>query len=102
MPELTANGLHFQYQDEGAGPAVVLLHGFPDTSRLWRYQMPALVDAGYRAIAPDLRGRGGSDKPPEVADYALSHIVRDVAAIMDRLDIPRAHIIGHDWGAAVA
>lgn len=97
-----ANGLRFAYRDEGAGPPVVLLHGFPDTSELWRFQIPALTAAGFRAIAPDLRGRGGSDKPPHVEDYALSKIVRDVAGIMDALGIERAHVVGHDWGAAVA
>ncbi len=102
MHEVVANGLRFTYRDEGAGPAVVLLHGFPDTSELWRLQMTALANAGYRAIAPDLRGRGGSDKPPRVEDYALGLIVQDLAAIMDALGLPRAHIVGHDWGAALA
>lgn len=102
MPELTANGLRFHVLDEGAGPAVVLLHGFPDTSELWRSQISALVAAAYRAIAPDLRGRGRTERPAQVEDYALSRIVRDVAAIMDALGIERAHVVGHDWGAAVA
>ena len=79
-----------------------MLHGFPDTSELWRFQVPALTAAGFRAIVPDLRGRGGSDKPPRVEDYALSKIVRDVAEIMDALGVERAHVIGHDWGAATA
>lgn len=102
MPELTANGLRFYVVDEGAGTPVVLLHGFPDTSDLWQPQIAALVQAGYRAIAPDLRGRGRSEQPPHVEDYALANIVRDVPAIMDQLGVARAHIVGHDWGAAVA
>jgi pimeloyl-ACP methyl ester carboxylesterase len=97
-----ANGLRFHVLDEGAGSPVLLLHGFPDTSRLWRAQIAALTDAGYRAIAPDLRGRGASDRPEMVSDYALSAIVADVVGILDALEVERAHVVGHDWGAAVA
>jgi pimeloyl-ACP methyl ester carboxylesterase len=99
---IEANGLRFRVQDEGSGTPVVLLHGFPDTHRLWRRQVDALVRAGYRTIAPDLRGRGASDRPPAVADYALQHVVADVAAIMEGLGVRRAHLVGHDWGAAAA
>lgn len=102
MPEITANGLRFFVVDEGAGAPVVLLHGFPDTSYVWRHQISALVGAGFRAIAPDLRGRGKSERPERVEDYQLSNIVADVAGIMDALGVERAHIVGHDWGAAVA
>ena len=102
MPEIVANGLRFAVIDEGAGTPVIFLHGFPDTAHLWRDQIAALVGAGYRAIAPDLRGRGGSDKPARVEDYALPLIVRDVAALLDALGVERAHVVGHDWGAAVA
>ncbi len=102
MSDLVANGLRFHVVDEGQGVPVLLLHGFPDTSYLWRSQIAALVEAGYRAIAPDLRGRGQTDKPARVEDYALSAIVQDVAALLDALGVPRAHVIGHDWGAAVA
>lgn len=102
MPEITANGLRFHVVDEGQGTPVVLLHGFPDTSYLWRNQIAALVSAGYRAIAPDLRGRGKSERPEKVEDYRLTRIVADVAGIMDGLGIERAHVIGHDWGAATA
>ena len=104
MPDITANGLRFFVVDEGEkGRApVVLLHGFPDTSYVWRYQIPALVGANFRVIAPDLRGRGRSERPERVEDYALSRIVGDVVGIMDALGVERAHIVGHDWGAAVA
>ncbi len=102
MPEVTANALRFHLVDEGAGAPVVLLHGFPDTSYLWRHQVAALAGAGYRAIAPDLRGRGKSERPTQVEDYRLTTIVADVAAIMDALGVERAHVIGHDWGAATA
>ncbi|MCH7906791.1 MAG: alpha/beta fold hydrolase [Chloroflexi bacterium] len=99
---IEANGLSFHVTDSGEGPPVVLLHGFPDTSALWRNQIVALVKAGFRCIAPDMRGRGRSDRPDDVADYALTNMVRDVAGVMDALGVDRAHIVGHDWGAAVA
>ena len=99
---IEANGLRFSVQDEGTGTPVVLLHGFPDTHRLWRRQVDALVRSGYRAIVPDLRGRGASDRPPDVRDYALRMVVQDVAGIMGELGIRRTHVVGHDWGAAVA
>ncbi len=102
MPERTVNGLCYYFEDVGAGMPVVLLHGFPDTSALWQSQITALAAAGYRAVAPDLRGRGRTDRPGHVADYALSSVVRDVAALLDALEIERAHVVGHDWGAAVA
>jgi pimeloyl-ACP methyl ester carboxylesterase len=102
MARIEANGLTFEVAEEGAGTPVVLLHGFPDTSALWRHQVAALTGAGFRTIAPDMRGRGRSDKPPDVADYALTKIVGDVTGIMDALGVQRAHVVGHDWGAAVA
>lgn len=88
--------------DEGEGPAVLLLHGFPDSSHLWRHQVPALVDAGFRVIAPDLRGFGDSSKPLGVENYALTRILGDVTDLLKKLGVPRAHVVGHDWGAAVA
>ena len=95
-------GLSLHVLEEGRGAPVILLHGFPDTSHLWRHQIPALVRGGYRAIAPDLRGRGRTGRPTGVADYALPLIVNDVVGMMDALRIERAHVVGHDWGAAVA
>ncbi len=68
---VSVNGLSFHVVDEGSGPPVLLLHGFPDSSALWRHQIPALVDAGHRVIAPDLRGFGASDRPEGVAEYAM-------------------------------
>jgi pimeloyl-ACP methyl ester carboxylesterase len=86
----------------GEGPAVVLLHGFPDSGRLWRHQVPALVAAGYRTVVPDQRGYGRSGKPTDVAAYSIPFLVGDVIALLDELGIDRAHVVGHDWGAAVA
>ena len=103
MTELIeANGLQFYVRDQGSGIPVILLHGFPDTGDLWRNQVPALNTSGFRTIVPDMRGRGRSSKPDDVAAYGISSIVRDVTGIMDALGIERAHVIGHDWGAAVA
>ena len=99
---IEANGLQFYVRDEGSGTPVILLHGFPDTGDVWRKQVPALVQHGFRAIVPDMRGRGRSGKPEAVSDYRLSSIVRDVAGILDVLRIERAHVVGHDWGAGVA
>jgi len=95
-------GVTLAVQDEGEGPPVLLIHGFPDSHRLWRHQTTALVAAGKRVIAPDLRGFGESDKPPEVDDYALRHSVADMVAVLDALEVERAQVVGHDWGAAVA
>jgi pimeloyl-ACP methyl ester carboxylesterase len=83
------------------GPAVLLAHGWPDSGELWRHQVPALVAAGYRVIAPDLRGFGASSKPTDLAAYAVPAVVGDVTGLLDALGIDRAHIVGHDWGAAI-
>ena len=89
-------------RDEGEGVPVLLLHGFPDSSRLWRHQIPALVADGKRVIAPDLRGFGESDKPEAVEDYAIARSVADLVAVLDALGVERAHVVGHDWGAGLA
>jgi pimeloyl-ACP methyl ester carboxylesterase len=102
MKNITVGDLTFAVQDEGAGPAVLLLHGFPDSHALWRHQVPALVDAGYRVIAPDLRGFGDSSKPPEAERYGILDIAGDVIGILDDLGVQRVHVVGHDWGAALA
>src|SRR3954464_11952687 len=102
MLRVAGDGVSLAVADEGAGPAVVLLHGFPDSSVLWRHQVRALVDAGLRVIAPDLRGFGESDRPEDVEDYRLVHAVNDLVAVLDALGVDRAHVVGHDWGAGVA
>jgi pimeloyl-ACP methyl ester carboxylesterase len=83
------------------GDPVLLLHGWPDTHDLWRHQVKALTDAGFRTIAPDLRGFGASDKPQEVEAYGLAHSVGDMVAVLDALNIPKTKLIAHDWGAAL-
>src|SRR5580765_5269411 len=102
MRRITGDGVTLAVLDEGEGQPVVLLHGFPDSSYLWRRQVPVLVDAGMRVIAPDLRGFGESDRPAAVEDYALTRSVADVVAVLDALEVERAHVVGHDWGAGVA
>lgn len=99
---LEVNGIGLNVLDQGEGPAVVLLHGFPDSMHLWRHQIPALTAAGLRVIAPDLRGFGESDAPEEVEAYALATVLADVVALLDALGVDRARVVGHDWGAAVA
>ena len=95
-------GVGIEYEVSGEGRPVVLIHGFPDSGRLWRHQVPALVDAGFQTIVPDLRGYGRSDKPPAVDAYALAALAGDVLAVMGDAGVKRAHVVGHDWGAAVA
>jgi pimeloyl-ACP methyl ester carboxylesterase len=95
-------GVGIEYEVTGDGRPVVLLHGFPDTGRLWRHQVPALAEAGFRVIVPDLRGYGRSDKPSDVQAYALPALAGDVLAVMNDAGVQRAHIVGHDWGAALA
>lgn len=87
---------------QGEGPAVVLLHGFPEIAYSWRHQIAAFADAGYRVIAPDQRGYGWSDAPDDVAAYAMTELVGDVIAILDGEDIADAVVVGHDWGAIIA
>jgi pimeloyl-ACP methyl ester carboxylesterase len=96
------NGLSFRVLEQGEGPAVLLLHGFPDSADLWRNQMRPLAEAGFRAVAPDLRGFGESDKPEGVDQYGIEPLVGDVLGIMEACGIEQAHVIGHDWGAFLA
>ena len=99
-----SKGLALRVTDHGPadGPAVVLIHGWPDSAWLWRHQVPALVDAGYRVLAHDQRGFGGSDRPADVDAYGIAQAVGDVTAVLDDAGVAHAHIVGHDWGAAVA
>jgi pimeloyl-ACP methyl ester carboxylesterase len=102
MRRITGDGVTLAVLDEGGGWPVLLLHGFPDSSHVWRHQVPALVEAGMRVIAPDLRGFGESDKPEAVAEYAITRSIADVVAVLDALGIERTHVVGHDWGAGLA
>lgn len=99
---IPVNGISLYVEDEGSGTPVLLLHGWPDSARLWRYQVPFLVEHGFRVIAPDLRGFGRTERPQSVAAYALGNTVADLVALLDSKDIRGVHVIGHDWGAAAA
>ncbi|HXW34994.1 MAG TPA: alpha/beta fold hydrolase [Acidimicrobiales bacterium] len=94
--------IHVEVTGDEEGRPVVLLHGFPDSGRLWRHQVPALAEAGFQVIVPDLRGYGASDKPTDVDAYNLLLLAGDVIAVIDALGVDRAHVVGHDWGAALA
>lgn len=98
---LDLHGIPYAVVDVGEGPAVLLLHGFPDSSYLWRRQIPVLLEAGYRVVAPDLRGFGDSGKPEGVAAYRLNKVVADMTALMRRLGVVPVDVVGHDWGAVV-
>lgn len=91
----------YELAPDRAGPRspLLFLHGFPELAFSWRHQLPALAAAGYRALAPDLRGYGNSDAPKEVAAYRIDHLAADVAAVLDDAGIDRAVVCGHDWGA---
>ena len=98
-----ANGLSFAVDEAGEGDSVaLLLHGFPESRRCWRHQLPALAALGWRAVAPDLRGYGQSSRPMERSDYAIEHLVADAAGLFDALGARRRLLIGHDWGGAIA
>jgi pimeloyl-ACP methyl ester carboxylesterase len=99
---ITPNEVSIYIEDHGSGVPVVLLHGWPDSGRLWRHQIPFLTARGFRVIVPDLRGLGRSERPDDVAAYGLRNGVTDVTGILDALDIETAHVVGHDWGAGVA
>ena len=100
--KIEVGGLEFNVIDAGTGPGVLLLHGFPDSSHVWRHQVGALVAAGFRVVAPDLRGFGESAKPVGVESYGIGNVLDDLRGILKALGIPRVHVVGHDWGAAVA
>jgi pimeloyl-ACP methyl ester carboxylesterase len=97
---VSANGVRLHVAEAGDGPLVLLLHGFPEFWWTWRAQLPALAAAGFRAVAPDLRGYGASDKPPR--GYDLPTAAADVAALVRALGERDAVVVGHDWGGLVA
>ncbi len=99
---VAANGIRFHLRTQGDGPLVLLLHGFPQSSYAWRHLIPQLAAHGYRVVAPDLRGYGETSRPKRIRDYRISTLGDDVAALIAALGEPKAHLIGHDWGGAVA
>lgn len=100
--DVAANGIRLQVTEQGTGPLVLLCHGWPESARSWRHQLPALAAAGYRVVAPDMRGYGGSDAPEAADAYSLLHLVGDMVGLVAALDEREAVVVGHDWGATVA
>ena len=96
-----SNGIELRVVEEGEGPLVVLCHGFPELAFSWRHQIPVLADAGYRVIAPDMRGFGGSSAPADVEAYDVVSLSSDMTALLDALGERSAIFIGHDWGASL-
>ena len=95
------NGIEINVASAGAGPVMLLLHGFPDTHTVWRKQVTALVKAGYRVVAPDLRGYGATEAPDGVSHYRLEVLRQDIVALLDAMQIDRVYLVGHDWGAVI-
>jgi len=102
MQTVQVGGIELAVADQGSGPAVVLCHGFPSLARSWRHQVAGLVAAGYRVIAPDMRGYGGSSAPADPAHYDRETTVTDMTGLLDVLGIDRAVFVGHDFGASLA
>jgi pimeloyl-ACP methyl ester carboxylesterase len=98
---VAANGIALSVHEQGAGFPVVLCHGWPELAYSWRRQIPALAQAGYRAIAPDQRGFGASDAPQPVESYDIRHLTGDLAGLLDALKLEKAVFVGHDWGGLV-
>jgi pimeloyl-ACP methyl ester carboxylesterase len=99
---IETNGIRMHVAEQGTGPLVLLCHGFPESWYSWRHQLRALADAGFHAVAPDMRGYGQSDRPAEIERYTLLHLVGDMVGLVVALGAESAVIAGHDWGAPVA
>lgn len=95
------NGIRMHYVEQGEGYPVLLLHGFPEIWYSWRHQITALAEAGFHAIAPDLRGYGETDVPPAVESYTIHHLVGDLTGLLDALGYEKAAVVGHDWGGVI-
>ncbi len=107
LPDVThrtveTNGIRMHCVEHGTGPLVLLCHGFPESWYSWRHQIQALAAAGFRVVAPDMRGYGQTDRPEPVEAYTMFHLVGDMVGLLDALGAEHAVIAGHDWGAPVA
>ena len=99
---LETNGIRMHIAEAGAGPLVLFCHGFPESWYSWRHQLQALAEAGYHAVAADMRGYGQTDAPQAIDQYTLLHLTGDMVGLLDALGEQQAVIVGHDWGAPVA
>jgi pimeloyl-ACP methyl ester carboxylesterase len=107
MPHIThrqvdANGLSVHIAEAGEGPLVLFCHGFPESWYSWRHQLPAVADAGFHAVAMDMRGYGGTTQPTDIGAYTVNHLVGDVVDVVRALGESSAVVVGHDWGAPIA
>lgn len=107
MAEIThrtieTNGITMRIAEAGSGPLVLMIHGFPESWYSYRHQIPALADAGFHAVATDVRGYGGTDKPHEIEAYSMKNMVADHTGVLDALGVDQAVVVGHDWGAPIA
>jgi epoxide hydrolase A/B len=100
---IETNGIEMRIAESGSeGPLVLLVHGWPESWYSWRHQIPALVEAGYRVVIPEMRGYGKTDAPGPVEAYDIVQLAADLEGILDEAGVEQAHLVGHDWGAAVA
>ncbi|PKP81615.1 MAG: alpha/beta hydrolase [Alphaproteobacteria bacterium HGW-Alphaproteobacteria-18] len=99
---VATNGIELNIAEAGEGPLVLLLHGFPESWYSWRHQFAPLAAAGYHVVAPDMRGYGKSDKPPNITDYVQTEVIKDIIGLIPALGYDNAVVIGHDWGAPTA
>ncbi|MET4683849.1 alpha/beta fold hydrolase [Brevundimonas faecalis] len=99
---IATDGLTQQVIEAGEGPLLLLLHGFPELGVSWRAQVEALAEAGFHAVAPDMRGYGGTDRPADEAEHSILHLVGDMVDLVRALGADQAVVVGHDWGAVVA
>ncbi|MEM7611434.1 MAG: alpha/beta hydrolase [Pseudomonadota bacterium] len=96
---IASNGITLSTHVAGSGDTIILCHGFPEIAYSWRYQFGPLAKAGYHVVAPDQRGYGASDCPPDVIDYDVFHLIDDLVGLLDHFELERAIFVGHDWGA---
>src|SRR5882724_5980080 len=101
MKRVAVNGVELEVEELGAGPLVILCHGFPELAYSWRHQIPALAHAGYRVVAPNQRGYGDSSRPDDLDAYNMANLTDDVVGLIDHYGEESAVLIGHDWGAPV-
>jgi len=107
MTEIThrtvpANGINIHIAEAGQGPLVLMVHGFPELWYSWRHQIPALAEAGYHAVAMDVRGYGQSDAPQPIEAYSMRNMTADAVGVLDALGEQQAVVMGHDWGSPIA
>ncbi|PON99558.1 Epoxide hydrolase-like [Trema orientale] len=98
---IKTNGIYIHVAEQGTGPLVLLLHGFPELWFSWRHQMAHLAKHGYHVVAPDMRGYGDSDSPLTPKSYTVIHLVGDIIGLIDHFGEKQAFVVGHDWGAVV-